>query len=75
MHPFSHSAFLKLNNYAIDLGIKNRFSIVRNELVEREQKNTIRRWVTWADRCNPEPSRFQTPDWRKNTFGLRRKFI
>lgn len=68
---------MRLSNYTMDQGLKDRYATIKNELNARTQEpqEPLKAWIDWTDRTLPEQPRFQTPDWRDHTYGLRRKHI
>jgi hypothetical protein len=59
----------------MDQGLKDRYATIKNELNARTQEpqEPLKAWIDWTDKTLPEQPRFQTPDWREHTYGLKRK--
>jgi len=72
IHPFSQNAYTRLDRYAADLGIRDRLSDIRKELSPCSKQDNLETWAQWTDKTRPEPAKFDTPDWRQATYGLRR---
>jgi len=73
IHPFSQGAYVRLINYTMDAGLKDRYATIKNELLARTQEpqEPLKAWIEWTDRTFPEQPGFKTPDWRDHTYGLR----
>ena len=78
LHPYSYKSYVRLDNYAQELGIRDRFSNIRNELVQKNQVNrlnSLRNWTNWTDKELIEAPKYNTPNFRKYQVGISRKKI
>lgn len=71
IHPYSQKSYVRLENYANELGIKNRFKTIRQELDNRTE-DKLQNWMDWTDKTAPEAPKYNTPNWREHNFGQRR---
>ncbi len=78
LHPYSYKSFVRVDKYAHELGIRDRFTDIRNELVENNVANRpgpLQNWTNWADREVIEAPKYNTPNFRNYKLGLSRKSI
>ncbi|CAF0906846.1 unnamed protein product [Brachionus calyciflorus] len=68
VHPYSNKAYQRLENYANDLGLRNRFKSIRNEL-ENRNEDRLKMWSNWTDKQPIEAPKYNTPNWREHNFG------
>lgn len=74
LNPYSHKSYVRLENYANELGLRNRFKTIRNEL-DNKNEDKFKTWLDWTDKRNPEAPKYNTPNWREHNFGQRRSLF
>lgn len=71
IHPYSQKSYQRLENYANDLGIRNRFKSIRNE-IDNKNQDMLKAWTNHNDNIPIVAPKFNTPNWREHNFGLTR---
>lgn len=77
LHPYTYNSYVRLDNYAHSLGIKDRFTSIRNELIDKNQINRpgpLRNWTNWTDKELIEAPKYNTPNYRDYKCGFTRTF-
>jgi hypothetical protein len=75
LHPYSHKSYVRVDNYAQELGIRDRFTNLRNELLEKNVVNRpgpLQNWTNWTDKEVMEAPMYNTPNYRNYKLGLSR---
>ena len=72
VHQYSYGAYARLNNYAMTVGLKDRYANIRNELTSKDPPNDLNTFSEWAQKTNPNKPGFRTPDYRDFTYGFSR---